>query len=111
MTNVGKPRFAKAIAESAAPVRSSARISTTFGGSAQFAAVSVLGAGGAVAAAVLAALLLNSRYVPLEGSPSAASDSSNSIFNRIFERYAVDPAMAAQWREEIRSAPFEASTR
>src|SRR4051812_43652459 len=38
---------------------------TTFGGSAQFAAVSVLGAGGGVAAAVLAAVLLNSRYVPL----------------------------------------------
>ena len=38
---------------------------TTFGGSAQFAAVSVLGAGGGVAAALLAATLLNSRYVPL----------------------------------------------
>jgi 4-azaleucine resistance transporter AzlC len=38
---------------------------TTFGGSAQFAAVSVLGAGGGVAAAVAAALLLNSRYIPL----------------------------------------------
>jgi 4-azaleucine resistance transporter AzlC len=38
---------------------------TTFGGSAQFAAVSVLGAGGGVAAAVAAALLLNSRYLPI----------------------------------------------
>lgn len=38
---------------------------TTFAGSAQVAAVSVLGAGGAVAAAVVAALLLNARYVPI----------------------------------------------
>lgn len=38
---------------------------TTFAGSAQFAAVSVLGEGGTVAAAVAAALLLNARYVPI----------------------------------------------
>jgi 4-azaleucine resistance transporter AzlC len=38
---------------------------TTFAGSAQFAAVSVLGGGGGVASAVAAAALLNSRYVPL----------------------------------------------
>jgi predicted branched-subunit amino acid permease len=38
---------------------------TTFAGSAQVAAVSVLGAGGGVAAAVLAALLLNVRYAPI----------------------------------------------
>jgi len=38
---------------------------TTFGGSAQFAAVSVVNDGGAVASAVVAATLLNSRYLPL----------------------------------------------
>ena len=38
---------------------------TTFAGSAQFAAVSVLGAGGGVAAAVAAAVLLNARYAPI----------------------------------------------
>jgi 4-azaleucine resistance transporter AzlC len=38
---------------------------TTFAGSAQFAAVSVLGAGGSVVAAVVAAALLNGRYVPM----------------------------------------------
>jgi 4-azaleucine resistance transporter AzlC len=38
---------------------------TTFAGSAQVAAVSVLGAGGGVAAAVGAALLLNARYAPI----------------------------------------------
>jgi 4-azaleucine resistance transporter AzlC len=38
---------------------------TTFAGSAQFAAVSVLGAGGTVVASVAAALLLNARYGPI----------------------------------------------
>jgi 4-azaleucine resistance transporter AzlC len=38
---------------------------TTFAGSAQFAAISVLGAGGGVAAAVAAAVLLNARYAPI----------------------------------------------
>jgi 4-azaleucine resistance transporter AzlC len=38
---------------------------TTFAGSAQFAAAGVLDAGGAVAAAVTAAILLNVRYVPI----------------------------------------------
>jgi 4-azaleucine resistance transporter AzlC len=38
---------------------------TTFAGSAQFAAVSVLGDGGTVASAVAAALLLNARYGPI----------------------------------------------
>ena len=38
---------------------------TTFAGSAQVASVSVLGAGGGIAAAVAAALLLNMRYAPI----------------------------------------------
>jgi 4-azaleucine resistance transporter AzlC len=38
---------------------------TTFAGSAQFAATSVLSAGGTLAAAIAAAVLLNSRYVPI----------------------------------------------
>jgi len=45
-----------------APVVMSA---TTFAGSAQFAAASILHTGGSVAAAVAAAVLLNSRYVPI----------------------------------------------
>lgn len=48
-----------------APIAMSA---TTFAGSAQFAAVSVLGDGGTVAAAVTAALLLNARYGPIGAS-------------------------------------------
>ena len=38
---------------------------TTFAGSAQFAATSVLSAGGSAAAAVVAAVLLNARYAPI----------------------------------------------
>jgi 4-azaleucine resistance transporter AzlC len=38
---------------------------TTFAGSAQFAAVSILGAAGGTATAIVAALLLNARYVPI----------------------------------------------
>jgi 4-azaleucine resistance transporter AzlC len=38
---------------------------TSFAGSAQFAAVSILGTGGTVAAAVTAAVLLNARYWPI----------------------------------------------
>ena len=38
---------------------------TTFAGSAQFAAVSILGSSGGAAAAVAAAVLLNARYVPI----------------------------------------------
>jgi 4-azaleucine resistance transporter AzlC len=45
-----------------APVVMSA---TTFGGSAQFAAASILDEGGAVVAAIAAAILLNARYVPI----------------------------------------------
>ena len=47
---------------SVAPVVMSA---TTFAGSAQFAAASVLNAGGSVATAVVAAVLLNARYAPI----------------------------------------------
>lgn len=45
---------------------------TTFAGSAQFAAVSVLGAGGSVAAAVAAAALLNARYAPMSVAAAPA---------------------------------------
>jgi 4-azaleucine resistance transporter AzlC len=47
---------------------------TTFAGSAQFAAMSVLSAGGTAAAAVLAAVLLNTRYVPIGISVAPALD-------------------------------------
>jgi len=47
------------------PVAAVVMSATTFAGSAQVAAVSVLGGGGGVAAAVAAALLLNARYAPI----------------------------------------------
>ena len=54
---------------------------TTFAGAAQFAAISVLGAGGTVTAAILAAVFLNARYVAISmtvasifpGGPAAAA--------------------------------------
>lgn len=52
-----------------APVVMSA---TTFAGSSQFAAVSILSAGGGVAAAIVAAVLLNTRYGPIGVSVAAA---------------------------------------
>jgi 4-azaleucine resistance transporter AzlC len=49
---------------------------TTFAGSAQFAVASVLGTGGGVAAACIAALLLNARYGPIGMSVAAALEGS-----------------------------------
>ena len=45
---------------------------TTFAGSAQFAAVSVMSAGGTAAAAIVAAVLLNARYGPMGLSAATA---------------------------------------
>jgi 4-azaleucine resistance transporter AzlC len=56
---------------------------TTFAGSAQFAVVSTLDAGGGVAAAILAALLLNARYAPI--SVSVAPVFGGSPWRRLFE--------------------------
>jgi 4-azaleucine resistance transporter AzlC len=47
------------------PAASLVMSATTFAGSAQFAVVSVLGAGGTVTAAIVAAVLLNARYGPM----------------------------------------------
>jgi predicted branched-subunit amino acid permease len=46
-------------------VAATAMSATTFAGAAQFAAASVLDAGGATVAAILAAVFLNGRYVAL----------------------------------------------
>jgi hypothetical protein len=52
----------------------------------------------------------NSSYVPLEGAARGTSPESgaNAIFNRIFEQYAAGEDLAAQWRQEVTSAPFGA---
>ncbi|MEA2386976.1 MAG: hypothetical protein QOJ22_1150 [Thermoleophilaceae bacterium] len=70
---------------------------TTFGGSAQFAAVSVLSAGGGVAAAVLAAVMLNSRYLPI--GLSAAPSLRGGLLRRMLEgQLIVDEAWAVGHR-------------
>jgi 4-azaleucine resistance transporter AzlC len=55
---------------------------TTFAGSAQFAAASVLNAGGSVATAVVAAVLLNARYAPI--GVSVAPSLGGSVRSRFF---------------------------
>jgi 4-azaleucine resistance transporter AzlC len=60
---------------------------TTFAGSAQVASVSVLGAGGGVAAAVVAALLLNVRYAPI--GITVAQSFRGTIWRRLAEAQLV----------------------
>jgi predicted branched-subunit amino acid permease len=70
---------------------------TTFAGSAQFAVASVLSAGGGVAAAVLAAVLLNGRYLPM--GLAAARAFEGSRLRRLFEsQLVVDEAWALSGR-------------
>jgi 4-azaleucine resistance transporter AzlC len=56
---------------------------TTFAGSAQLAAVSVLGAGGALTAAIAAAILLNLRYLPI--GISVAPEFHGPLWRRLIE--------------------------
>ena len=65
---------------SLAPVVMSA---TTFAGSAQFAAASVLGTGGGVLAAIGAAALLNARYAPI--SLTVAPSVGGSLVSRLLQ--------------------------
>lgn len=70
---------------------------TTFAGSAQFAAVSVLDAGGGAASAVVAAALLNSRYVPL--GISVAPVLRGSLIHRLLaSQLIVDESWAISHR-------------
>ena len=70
---------------------------TTFAGSAQFAEVSVLGAGGSVVAAVVAAVLLNARYMPM--SFGAASVFRGAWWRRLLEaQLLVDESWALAGR-------------
>jgi 4-azaleucine resistance transporter AzlC len=72
---------------------------TTFGGAAQFAAVSILGTGGAVAAAVVAASLLNARYVPI--SLTVASEFEGPPLRRLLEaQLIVDESWALSRRPD-----------
>ena len=70
---------------------------TTFAGSAQFAAASILDDGGGVAAAVTAAVLLNARYAPI--SISVAPGFHGSIPRRLLEsQLIVDESWAVSHR-------------
>ena len=72
---------------------------TTFAGSAQFAAVSILHTGGSVAAAIAAASLLNARYVPI--SISVARLFHGPLLGRAFRsQLIVDESWAVSVRPE-----------
>ncbi len=80
----------------AAPIVMSA---TTFGGSAQFAVASILDEGGSVAAAIVAALLLNARYAAI--GISVAPLFHGSLFRRIAEsQVVVDESWAVSARPD-----------
>jgi len=71
---------------------------TTFAGSAQFAVVSVLGAGGTAAAAIGAAVLLNGRYAPM--SVAAAGAFRGGPLRRLLEaQLLVDESWALSSRD------------
>jgi 4-azaleucine resistance transporter AzlC len=86
-----------------APVVMSA---TTFAGSAQFAAASILGDAGTVAAAILAAVMLNARYAPM--SVAVGSGFGGPLWRRFFtSQLIVDESWALSAREGGRfDVPF-----
>jgi 4-azaleucine resistance transporter AzlC len=75
---------------------------TTFAGSAQFAAVTILEDGGGAAAAIVAALLLNARYVPL--SLAVASIFPGRRRRRLLESQLI---VDESWALAGRSGRFE----
>ncbi|MEU3414176.1 MULTISPECIES: AzlC family ABC transporter permease [unclassified Streptomyces] len=66
---------------------------TTFAGSAQFAAASVVGTGGGIAAAIVAAVLLNSRYLPI-GISVAPAMKGNALKRFLSAQLVVDESWA-----------------
>jgi 4-azaleucine resistance transporter AzlC len=75
---------------------------TTFGGASQFAAVSVLDAGGTVAAAILAAVFLNARYVAI--SVTVASIFPGGKLRRVVESQSI---VDESWALSGRRGSFE----
>jgi 4-azaleucine resistance transporter AzlC len=74
---------------------------TTFAGSAQLGAVSVLETGGGVAAAIAAAVLLNARYAPI--SVTVADQFDGPLLRRLLEaQLIVDESWALSRREDGR---------
>jgi 4-azaleucine resistance transporter AzlC len=86
---------------SLAPVVMSA---TTFAGSAQFAAASILGTGGTVISAITAAILLNARYAPI--GVSVAPSLSGGLWSRFLHaQLTVDETWAVAAEGEGRFNP------
>jgi 4-azaleucine resistance transporter AzlC len=75
---------------------------TTFAGAAQFASISVLDAGGTVAAAILAAIFLNARYVAI--SVTVASIFPGRKLRRLVESQAI---VDESWALSGRRGRFE----
>src|SRR5687768_1350138 len=75
---------------------------TTFAGSAQFAAATILADGGGALAAIVAALLLNARYVPL--SLAVASIFPGSRKRRLLESQLI---VDESWALAGRTGRFE----
>jgi 4-azaleucine resistance transporter AzlC len=75
---------------------------TTFAGSAQFAAGSVLETGGSAAAAIVAATMLNARYVPM--SVAVASLFPGPVWRRLVESQLI---VDESWALAGRSGRFE----
>ena len=74
---------------------------TTFAGSAQFAAVSILGAGGGVVTAVVAAVLLNLRYGPI-GLSAATTFTGPWWWRALCAQLIVDESWAISQRHDGR---------
>jgi 4-azaleucine resistance transporter AzlC len=75
---------------------------TTFAGSAQFGAVSVLETGGGVAAAIAAAVLLNARYAPI--SVTVGDQFEGSVLRRLLEAQLI---VDESWALSGRSGSFQ----
>lgn len=75
---------------------------TTFAGAAQFAAISVLGAGGTITAAILAAVFLNARYFAI--SMTVASIFPGGRLRRLVESQAI---VDESWALSGRRGAFE----
>jgi 4-azaleucine resistance transporter AzlC len=86
------------------PVAAVVFSATTFAGSAQFAAVAVLSAGGSAASAVLAAVLLNARYLPM-GLAAARAVPGSLAMRLLRAQLVVDESWAIGHLGEGRFAP------
>ena len=92
---------ALATAAGLTPAAAAVMSATTFAGSAQFAAVSILGAGGGVGAAVGAAALLNARYAAM--GLGLVPGVRGGPWKRILVAWlAVDESWAVSWLDDGR---------